>query len=68
METILDTANAMNDQNIISCIQEYTNEKWDLEIEETKKKLKILEIERIIDKKGENIMKMNEEKTKLIEF
>ena len=65
-KSILDTAAAINDQNIISCIQEYTNRNLDLEIEETKKKLKMLEIKRIIDTKGEDIMKMNEEKTKLI--
>ena len=67
-ESILDTANATDDQNIISCIQEYTNKNLDIEIEETKKKLKMLEIKRMIDTKGENIMKMNEEKTKLIDF
>ena len=67
-KSILDTAHAKKDKNIISCIQEYTNKNLDLEIEESKKKLKMLEIKRVIDKKGQNIMKMNEEKTKLIDF
>ena len=67
-ESILDIANATNDQNIVSCIQEYTNENLDTEIEEAKKTLKILEIKHIIDTKRKNIMKMNEEKTKLIDY
>ena len=67
-KSILDIANATNDQNIVSCIQEYANENLDIEIEKAKKKLKMLEIKRIIDTKGKNIMKMNEEKTKLIDF
>ena len=67
-ESILDIANATNDQNIVSYVQEYTNENLDIEIEEAKKKLKILEIKRIIVTKGKNIIKMNEEKTKLVDF
>ena len=54
--------------NIVSCIQECTNKNLDIEIEETKKKLRMFEMKRIIDTKAKNIMKMNEEKIKLIDF
>ena len=62
-ESALDTVNATNDQNIDYCIEEHRNKNFDIKIEKTKKKLKIIDTD-----KKKSIMKMKEEKTKLTEF
>ena len=56
-ESALDTVNATNDQNIDYCIEEHRNKNFDIKIEKTKKKLKIIDTD-----KKKSIMKMKEEK------
>ena len=65
-KSILDSAYATENQNIISLIKEHQNTKnVHKEIEETRKHLKILEIKRVIDTKKEMLKKMEEMITSL---